>query len=361
MKRKVAIIVPSLRGGGAERVIVNVIRHLDQSKFDISLILINKEGPYVSMVPKNIPIINLKSDRVRNSLFSLVKVINELKPDVILSTLGHMNLALLTIKPFLNGNPQIIVRHANSPSQSLEKLSPIKYRAYLFLFRFLYKKSDVVLAQCKDMKSEIADLFRIKKCQIKYIYNPVDLKKINSEKKGENPYDKNKINLVAAGRLTYQKGFDLLLNAFKVVSQRYPNAHLTILGDGELKNKLVNLAKKLDIYSSISFVGFQSNPYRYYYHSDIYILSSRYEGFPNTLIEALACGVKVVSTNCKNGPIEILGNNKYGNLAKTEDSASLAHEIVNYLEGDNKTKDRANTFHIDKVIKEYEELLLQEK
>lgn len=112
--------------------------------------------------------------------------------------------------------------------------------------------------------------------------------------------------------------------------------------------------------NKINFLGFNENPYPYYYYSDTYVLSSRWEGFPNTLLEALACEAKVVATTCKSGPKEIIENDKYGILVEVNNAKSLANGIMKSLEGNNKSNDRASVFSIEKIVKKYEEVFLNE-
>lgn len=358
MKIKIALIVPSMRGGGAEKVMANLVRYLDKNKFDIRLILIKKEGPYLDLIPNTVSVIDLNSNRVRYSIIKLVSELNKYEPDVILSTLGHLNLAILFIRKFLRGNPKIIVRHAIAPTISMKKLSRVNRFVQMNLYKKLYNKADIVLAQCKDMQADLADVFQINQSKLKYIYNPLDLATIQNAMIDKNPYDKNKINLVSVGRVTDQKGFDVLIRAIKLVSNQYPNINLTILGDGEMKQQLIKLADSLDLHNQVVFESFKTNPYPYYYYSDMYILSSRYEGFPNTLLEALACKTKVIATDCKNGPREIIGENQYGYLVEVENPKNLADEIINYIGLDNKTSNRAEFFEISKVIKDYQKLII---
>ncbi|EGT0014957.1 glycosyltransferase [Clostridium perfringens] len=358
MRKKLAIVVPSLNGGGAERVIINLIRNLDRSKFDIRLILIKKQGVYVNLIPNDVSVVDLNSDRVRYSIFKLVKELKKIKPDTILSTLGHLNLVLLAIRPFIRKDTKILIREANTPSKSISELSNNKRKFFLKLYKYLYPKADLIIAQCEDMKNDIIECLKVDEKKIKYIYNPLDINKILINKERENPYDRNKINLISVGRLSYQKGFDILLDAFKIVNEKFLNTHLTILGDGELKDDLQNQAKRLNIDDKVSFVGFKENPYPYYYYSDMYVLSSRWEGFPNSLLEALACETKVVAVNCKSGPKEILCDNQYGILVDEENAKSLADGIIKYIPQKNKTGNRACFFDINKIIKEYEEVLI---
>ncbi|MEC2073411.1 glycosyltransferase [Alkalihalophilus marmarensis] len=351
---KLALIIPSLRGGGAERIMTNLARNLSRDKFVIKLIIVNKVGPYTRLVPNDIEVVDLKSERVRYGIPKLVKEINKFEPNIILSTLGHLNLVILALRPFLSGSPKIFVRQAIAPSKSRTKDN----RLFTFLYKTLYPKADLIIAQCLDMKKDIVNTFGIKDSKIEYIYNPLDIDYIKGSMLGDSPYDSNKINYLAVGRLTFQKGFDVLLNAFKIVNKEIPNSNLTILGDGELKEKLNLQMEELGLSKSVRFIGFVDNPYPYYYHSDTYVLSSRYEGFPNTLLEALACGTKVVATDCKSGPKEIIGDNQFGRLVLEEDPQALAEAMIYSVKEENKTKDRANFFSLEKIIKDYEKQFL---
>src|SRR5690554_690834 len=267
LKRKIMLLVPSLRGGGAERVMATLAANLDIEKFEIRLVLVNKEGPYLKMIPSDIPIIDLKCSRVRYAAPKLITEINNFKPEVILSTLGHLNLLLLGVRKSIKANTKIIVRHAIAPSASMRKYPLIKRRLWIRLYRYLYSKSDIVLAQCSEMKKDLSTVFSLDEEKIRYIYNPLDIEGIRKAMISNNPYNKNKINILAVGRLTYQKGFDILLDAFSIVNSRIPGCHLTILGDGMLKEELEEQACRLNIQDKISLVGFKDNPYPYYYYS----------------------------------------------------------------------------------------------
>lgn len=357
MKRKLAIVIPSLRGGGAERVMLNIISHLNREEFNIRLIVIKKEGPYEKKLPSDIDVVDLNSNRVRYSIFKLIKELNKFKPDVILSTLGHLNLVLLSIRAFLKSKPKIIVREANTPSKSLTKLPKLKRKIFIYLYGKLYPTSDVVIAQCKEMKKDIINSFGVPDNKIIYIYNPIDLKSITEESTEFNPYDKNFINIVSVGRLTYQKGFDILIKAFQKVVLEVPNARLSILGDGELSEELTQLIKELRLEDSVKIVGFKDNPYPYYKYASLYVLSSRWEGFPNTLLEALACGTNVVATDCKSGPREIIGDNEYGYLARVEDVQDLSDKIIISLGRSQNNKKRAEAFSVENIVPIYEKTM----
>lgn len=358
MKRKIAFIVPSLRGGGAERVITNIVSNINQEKFEIILILIKKEGTFLSMIPDNIKIIDLNSQRVRYAILKLIKEININNPDIIMSTLGHMNLALLLIRRFIKTKAKIYVREASTPSKSLMEMPKIKRLLFKGLYTLLYPKADLVIAQCDEMKNDLIFNFRIKRSLIQTIYNPLDIENIRKKRDEFYPYRKDEVNILAVGRLTPAKGFDILIEAFKIVAKAIPTARLYILGDGELKSYLFKKSEELGVNDRISFLGFKKNPYPYYYYSDTYVLSSRWEGFPNTLLEALACDAKVVATKCKSGPKEIIKNDMFGNLVEVDNPVSLAEGIIKSINEENKSNGRAMDFSIKNIIKEYESLFL---
>jgi glycosyltransferase involved in cell wall biosynthesis len=361
MKRKVAVVIPSLRGGGAERVMLNIINHLNRDDFEIRLIVIKKEGPYEKKLPVDLDVVDLNSNRVRYSIHMLIQELNTFRPDVILSTLGHLNLVLLGIRRFLKNKPKIIVREANTPSKSITKLPKFKRKVFSYLYKKLYPTADVIIAQCKDMKKDIITSFGTEDNKIIYIYNPIDVKSIIEESTKFNPYDEGFVNIVSVGRLTYQKGFDVLIKAFKDVISTIPNSKLTILGNGELREELDRLVEKLKLENHVQIIGFKDNPYPYYKYADLYVLSSRWEGFPNTLLEALACGTNVVATDCKSGPREIIGDNEYGTLVEVEAIRALYEAVITEIKKENKSINKSINksleYDIGIIIEQYSALL----
>lgn len=363
MKRKVLFITPSLSGGGAERVIVNLLRNIDRSKFEIFFISINLSGPYVKNLPSDINVIDLKKTRVRYSFFKLIKAINTIMPDVILTTLGFLNLMLIVIKPFLKSKPKVIVREANTVSKEINDLSCTKRFFYKSLYRFLYPRADLIIAQSIGMKDDLIKNISLPLKKIKIVYNPVDINYVLSKSQEANPFsDEKYIRIVSVGRLSYQKGFDILLEAIKILVKFFPNIRLYILGEGPLRDQLISMANDLKIENNVFFIGFVENPYIYIKNSDVFVLPSRWEGFPNVLLEALACNAKIVSTNCKSGPSEILGNEEYGLLADVENAGSLAekiHLVLNNLLSIKSPLEKAWKYDVSYIVKQYEEILME--
>jgi len=352
--KSIIFILPNLEGGGAERVILNIINNLPNNKYEIHLAIINDSGKYFDAIPEHALVHVLNVKKVRYSFLGVNKLITKVKPDIVFTTLMHVNIALIFNKIFKK-RYKLIIREANYLSLAFNQLNFFKRAVFNCIVKIFYPYSDCIVAQCEEMKNDLINNYRISPNIIKVIHNPIDVDYIKRMSMvGSNPFDSSKVNLLAVGRLTHQKGFDNLIRSLNVIKIQIPNVHLTILGEGPDYEFLLNLVNSLELNSFVTFLGFQKNPFVFYKYCDIYVLSSRYEGFPNTLLEALACGCKVVSTDCKSGPKEILANGNYGTLVKVDDVESLADGIVKTYFGDNRSGDRYTYFDIRNIINQYE-------
>jgi len=359
-KKDILFVLPSLSGGGAERVTTNIINLIKKNNFNINILLINNIGPFKDLIfDNNINIINLNKKHARTSYFKLVKIINTIKPDIVFSTLQHVNILLLIFKRLYKSKPKLIIREANTPSQFMGNLNLFKKKLFLFLLKTQYKKADLIIAQCDEMRDDIISTYKLNNVDnVITIYNPIDVKFIKNKSTDFNPFNDTYVNIVSIGRLTYQKGFDILLKSISIVRELYPNVFLTIVGDGELRNYLIRLSNDLNIQNSVNFVGFQNNPYPYIKYSDLYVLSSRWEGFPNTLLEAITLNKKVVSTNCKSGTFEILNDYENGIIVKTDDPVSLAEGIISSIKKEIKYSEKYKKYDATIIVKEFEKYFL---
>lgn len=306
-KKKVLFVVPSLHGGGAERVMVTLLKHLDRKKFSLNLALVKKEGTYLKDVPNDVEIYDLKVGRVRKSFLPLLKLIWRIQPDIAFSTLGHLNLALILLKPVFPKKTKLVVREANTVSEII-KTNNLS-RMWRWLYRRCYRKADLIICQSKYMQEDLANNFSIPKEKLVQIYNPVDVDDIRKKSMlGENPFAKQEkfINIVTVGRLSYQKGIDRLIQSIPDLLKVKSNAKLWILGEGSLEDELKSLRDQLDLKDTVFFVGFQENPYVWLKHADLFVLPSNYEGLPNVLLEAIACGCSVLTTDHPGGTREIM-------------------------------------------------------
>ena len=357
-KATVLFAVPSLQGGGSERVISILLQHLDRQKFAPMLIVLQKEGPYLKDIPPDVKIIDLRSKRLRDALFKLFKTIKTLNPDIVFSTLGHLNLYMALIKPVLGKHIKLVARESSIVSIRN------KNNRYTFLFdrlyRMFYNKLDKIVAQSHYMKEDLCSHYHIFAHNIAVINNPVNIENIQQKMIAENRqiFEPDKVNLVAVGRLNPVKGFDLLITSLTDVPENY---HLTIIGEGEEKEKLLALAKKLDLTHRVHFAGFLTNPFPYMHQADIFVLSSRYEGFPNVVLEANACGTPVVAFACPGGTAEIIEEGINGFLVACEDQQALAETLqkaANHTWHSEKIIEHiVSRYDVDKISREYETLM----
>lgn len=360
-KKKLMFLIPSLDVGGAEKVTLNILKKINKSNYEVLLVVLNGEGPLKNTVPENVKLIIVNSERLRYALFDIAKILRKTNPDYIFSTIGYLNLAMIFLKHLLHLKARLIIREASTPSKYFEQMSWINKMIQKKLYKNLYPKADKIIAQCESMKIDLVEYVGIPTDKIVTIYNPIDIYDIGNKSKEYFPieFNNNSTKIVSVGRLVEAKGLDTLLKAFKKLTQLNSiDMQLYIIGEGPLKNNLIKLALELNISEQVNFVGFIENPYPYILNADLFVLSSRWEGFPNTVLEALACNKKVVATDCHSGPKEILGDNQYGLLANVDDPVSLCNQMNNYLRLENLSSDRASYFNLDKITSEYERLFI---
>jgi glycosyltransferase involved in cell wall biosynthesis len=298
-------VIPSLAGGGAERVMTTLLRYFDRKRFRLTLVVVDtRRDDLRDDVPKDVEFISLDSTRVRYAMYKIVRLARWLKPDVVFSTLGHLNLALASARPMLPRGTRLITRETTVVSKNLSRY--MYRKAWRLAYRLLYSRVDLVVCQSLDMRDDLVRNFGLPVNNTTVIHNPLDadrIRKLAADPTVTTGYDRNAINFVAAGRLSYEKGFDLLLRALALCDDA--RLRLTILGDGPLKTSLEAQSSRLGLLRRVRFVGFQNNPYPYFALADAFVLSSRFEGFPNVVLEALACGTPVIATPAPGGIHEI--------------------------------------------------------
>jgi len=328
-KIKILFFLPNLNGGGAEKVTVNILRKLNKDKYDLHLVLTEKKGQYLDLIPNYVQIHDLKVSKTVFSILKLRHKILEIRPDIVFSTLFRthvvLNFALLGMK----NKPKVILRSPNSPKLIIENKQISSFMK--MMLEKAYRDADLIIAQTPEMKNEIIKYHHIEENKITVLLNPIDTDLIDEKIKDiQNPFDKEYVNVVAAGRLTHQKGFDVLIEAFKEVIENNNNFRLYIIGDGDDKSKLENLIEKYNLGKYITLLGFQDNPYKYFHYSDLYVLSSRWEGLPNTVLENLYLKKPIIATKCIPFMDHLIQDGKNGILVLPEDSKTLFSAILNY-------------------------------
>src|ERR1051326_76897 len=364
--KKVLFLVPSFAAGvgGAERVITILLRHLDHSRFELQRALVGGGRAFLEDVPRDVTVHHLGVSRMRYCGPAVVGLIRQLRPDTILSTVIYLNAMLMLARPFLPGRPRILLREASLPSAFLAQGARYP-RILKWMYRQLYPRADQIICLCDAAINDMVEHLGISRDKLVRIYNPVDVEMLRRlAEDAESPYIGSGPHVMAMGRLQREKAYDVLLRAFSSVLKTFPQAQLSILGEGPLEIQLKEKAAELGVDHAVTFPGFQKNPWPYVKHADLFVLASRFEGLPNALLEALALGVPVVATDCPGGVREIQRSARAIVIVPPENDVALASGIVAALSqprsgrpSSRQVAESLREFDLQNVVREYSQLL----
>ena len=300
-----------------------VVGHTDKNCYTVSSVLRDR-------------FVTLKAKNIISEVWKLAAQIRSMKPDVLYATLDRSNISALAARFINPKKPRVIVRLSNTLSASLSGTSGVRRWVRFLAARFLYYRADKIVAPSEGVAR---DYRRAVPCcpreRVQVIYNPAITPEIRTFYNApvQHPWfaDNKEIPVIlAVGRLHRQKDYPTLLKAFADL-RGHMKARLVILGEGEERNDLDALSRKLGISDDIDLPGFVSNPYPYMKQADLFALSSQWEGLPNVLIEALGAGTAVVATDCPSGPDEILEGGVYGSLVPVGDYKALSSAMQKQL------------------------------
>lgn len=330
--KKIIFLVPSLGHAGSEKSFLRVANSIKEAGYNVIVIVFSKHLNLENLLNKSIELF-LVEGKTSNPifLFNLKRILKKSNPDIIFGWSLFANLAALLVAP--KGKRIIISERNYFPTAfRIEKnfLTSLKYHLTLRAIKWLYPKSDIITAN-SAINLRFLRLFIGKGPQYALLPNSIDLIDVIDKIKEYQVSVSNtegKLKIVSVGRLEHQKGFDVLLKSASILKDKI-KFKLVIVGDGVQRDNLILLSKQLGLDEYVQFEGFKSNPFPYYSWADIYVLSSRHEGFPNVLVEAMACGKACIATDCQTGPYELTEMGSIGILVKVDDEKDLANAIIN--------------------------------
>jgi glycosyltransferase involved in cell wall biosynthesis len=365
---KIAILLPDLRGGGAERVVVNLANAFAERGITVDVLMMSVGGDYLPQLHARVGTVDLHAPRYRSVLRPLAAYLRTHRPRALLACMWPMT-AIAELARRLAGSKTRLVL-AEHTTWSASELAAIRMQRWLLRhsMRWLHPHADGVVAVSRGAADDLARLSGLDPERIRVIHNPL----VGGTETGpavihERPparwwHGEHK-RILAVGMLRPIKDYPTLLRAFAALRSRVP-ARLLILGDGDCRGELERLAMELGIAEALDMPGFIEDPTPYFRHADLHVLSSSGEGFGNVIVEALAAGTPVVSTDCRSGPREILGDGRYGRLVPVGDPLAMAEAMAAALEADHDRaalRARAAEFSIAAGAARYLDLLLPER
>lgn len=353
-KKKILFILPSLKAGGAERVVSFLAKNLDQNVFETKIAVVGFKKDAVYNID-NLDVTFFNQNRLFNGVYPLYKFIKIHKPDIVFGTIRHVNI-LLGFFNLIFRNVCFIVREASVISTML-KFSNSKQYIPSFLIKFLYNHLDAIVCQSNDIQKDLQIMYGLQKDKLVVINNPIT---IEADLPPKRMTFSNKIRFITIGRLSKEKGHQRILLGLKSIKNYDYSYH--IIGDGPLKEEISEFAKTLGIRDKIEFISYTKDVSTYLGNSDFYLQGSYVEGFPNALLESCYMGTPAIAFNCPGGTKEILTPTSNGYLVNNEEEFKQTLELINvhnqFLRNEVR-KSVTKKFSKTKILNEYQNLFLQ--
>lgn len=310
-------------GGGAQRTLINLAASMPSDMLDVELAVANANGPACKWVPQGLTYHDLGCRRMNGAIPAFVGLIRSRAPDAVLSTMTHANVATWVAARLAGGNAAVALRETNS-LRARSDLGPTIRR----LAAFTYRRADLVVGLSEGVRREMVRDMRLAPERTRTIPNPVDVssiaKRVASARKSPSPWPagRRRPRILGIGRLVRQKAFEILIDA---ANSQVPEADIVLLGEGPDRASLANRHQGS---GRLVMPGFVEDTTPYMAHADIFVLSSRWEGFGHVIVEAMAAGLPVVATDCPYGPADIITHGKTGLLVPNEEACALGNAIA---------------------------------
>lgn len=365
MSEHIGIFLPNLGVGGIQRAMALIAGELARRQHRVDVVVSRSNGLLGELVPPEVRVIELHRKRMATAVGPLASYLKRSQPSVLLSTVCNANIAALFARRIARTDTRMILSEVTAPAtQRLYSPDDHRLERIYKLIPHVYPWANGIVALSEGVAHELSEHFRIARATIDVIPNPVSFEEIERLARaplnhpwlrpGEPPV------VLGVGRFVHQKDFGTLLTAFAVL-RRTEAARLVLLGDGPLRSQLERQVLKLGIAKDVSMPGFVVNPFAWMRRARVMAQSSLWEGFGNTIAEALVCGTRVVATDCPHGPSEILDGGRYGRLVPPGDPIKLAAALSAELHVGSQPEfliQRAREFSVESVTDRYEEILL---
>lgn len=352
----VAFYLSNLDVGGAQRVVVNLANEFAARGADVDVVLVTEQGPLADELEPAVTLVELECERALTAIPSVVQYLRRRSPDAFVSSMTYLNVTAVFAAAVAGVDAAVgVVEHNTRPA-------PRPTEPPVALARLLYPRADFVVAVSDGVADDVADWAGVDREAVDVVYNPVVTDSLRDAAREPPAHDwlvEDVPVVFGTGRHVEQKDFETFLRAFAAVERRR-EVRCILAGEGPLTDEYVALCRELGVEDVVDTPGFVQNLYSYMRHADVFVLSSRWEGFGNVLVEAMACGTPVVSTDCPSGPAEILADGEYGALVDVGDHAAMADAIERALDDPPpaaRLRDRAADFRVEAVAASYETLL----
>jgi glycosyltransferase involved in cell wall biosynthesis len=353
----VAFFIQDLRGGGAERSVVRLANGVAARGYRVDLVVMQGKGPFMAEVDGAVRLVELGSARTAGALPALRRYLNEVKPAALFSAMTHTNIIAVAAARLASHRARLIVVEHNEFESNRRRKRGLVRLAY-GLVPLAYRLADVVAGVSAGVCEGIGKAARLPASRLMVLHNPILTPQLPvlANEPVDHPWFAEAVPVIlAVGRLTRQKNYPLLIEAMSLVVQQR-NAKLLILGEGEERDALATLIAAKGLAERVELAGFRQNPFPFMKRCAVYAMSSDWEGLPTVLVEALALGAPIVSTDCRHGPAEILDHGRYGRLTPPGDAASHAQALIQALDDPGDVAPRlvrAADFSADLAVDQY--------
>jgi len=361
----IALFLPNLGTGGAEKAMVTLANCFSQMGHPVDMVLASREGEFLRELSPQVKVVDLQASRVFKALVPLTSYLRAHQPRGLISSMPHCNVVALVAARLARTKTRIIPRQENTMSHAARNAPDVRGHWIPFVAKNVYPWAHAVVAVSNGVADDLFRFIGIPRERIRTIHSPCTIQQIQRDSVCAVNHqwfaDSGCPVIISLGRLHVQKNHETLLRAFRIVRDRR-QARLVIIGEGPEREKLILTAQQLGIMDDFWLPGFVANPFAYLAKASVFVLSSRWEGLGLVLVEAMACGTPVVSTDCPSGPREILEDGRYGLLVPVGDVEAMADAMEHMIDSPvpkEVLRSGVERFSPEKIAREYLKLIME--